>query len=281
MMQNSMALVLGGGAIGSAIAIDLFHIKVPTAIVLGSTNIELRRNISFADTFELGKKMIHNILATFISPEDLSIKKETPEGISELWLKAIDYHIHNRSIPVWKKGEFIQYLDKLQPQVIINTAQYDFPEISLQDAPLVLGLYPFHKPGIDCHFSIESRYNYWMGEIYSEIPPPTKEIDFSFFRNPFEEIKAPLTGTFLALRPIGHPIKVNQAIGKIDQIEIRSPYQGEIWGILHSGKIVEKGQPLARIYETHSNFAFENFGFNHRIISGAILKKVVKFLQAN
>ena len=182
MRQNTVVLVLGGGAIGTAIAIDLIHIKVPTAIVLGTTNIELRRNIAFSDTTELGKKMISNILATYISPEDLSIQSETSKEFQETWLDAINFHIDNRSITIWKKDEFPQYLNKLHPFVVFEEADVFVPNEQYGDilnptAELVIDyVKKYQKFHVSCMFIFQDEkqfsrvcYDGWHQKIMGRV----------------------------------------------------------------------------------------------------------------
>lgn len=275
MKNKSLALVLGGGATGSAIATYLYRANFPTAIVLGDSRGDLQRRICFSEAAKVGRITIADCPGILIAPEDL--EKEFEANAADPWKAAVWYHIRNNTIPIWIRDEFPDFLNAFTEKIIIKTDDGDFSDVSIGDAELVIGLYPEQKPGQDCNIAVETRWNYWLGSVYRQVPPLRKALDSHFFKDPFEDIKAPIAGVFFAIKEIGDYVRNNEAIGKINDIEIRSPYQGEIWGLLHSGQLVETGAALVRIFQGRSDAAYTAFSFYQRAIAGAVLREIIRF----
>ncbi|NIU88057.1 MAG: hypothetical protein GWN56_12500, partial [Nitrosopumilaceae archaeon] len=144
-----------------------------------------------------------------------------------------------------------------------------------------LGCYPYHIPGKDCNVAIETRLNYRLGQIYY---PETQNIseekaDLHCFKNPFEYCTIPIEGVWIALKEIGEIVKYNEGLGKIDEVEIRSPYVGQIWGIAHSGKIYPPKTPIAQIYTGPATENFRYFSFRENAIAGGVLEAILKILD--
>jgi hypothetical protein len=199
MIDTSLVIVLGGGGIGSAIAHYLYSANIPTAIVLGNNTVILQRKISFYSAGKIGIKQIQDIKAELISPEELSALSNKIKSLDAIWIEAIHYRIKNKVLPVWTKHEFPKFIEMLMPKILIKTEPNEFSDIGIEAAPLVLGLYPHHKPGNDCHLSVESQLNYWLGTVYYSAPMGRKKVDLNFFKNPFEEIRSPISGVFVEL----------------------------------------------------------------------------------
>ena len=65
----------------------------------------------------------------------------------------------------------------------------------------------------------------------------------------------------------------------LDNIQIKSPYNGQIWGLLHSGHIVAHHEPLASIFTGSFNDGYKYFDFQHKAVAGTILREVLQFIQ--
>lgn len=276
-MKHLSCLILGGGEFASAIALYLWKSHIDVAMAVDASRFHLRRPICFAEAVVTGAKQICGMDGTLVSGEDL--KRSENSDFNEAWRAAIRYHIQNRFLPIFLLQDLPNFIKVLSPDILIHTEKVSFEGIGIDSADLVIGLFPLLEPGTDCHLAIETRQNYWLGETYHSPPSKQSEMDFNFFKNPFSTVTSPLEGTFIAEdKNIGDKIKYNQTLGRVGSIDIYSPYTGQIWGLLHSGRMVHSGQPLALIYEGPPSDMHAYFGFNHRAVAGSVLAQVEHFI---
>jgi len=274
--ERNLVLVAGGDEIGSAVAVYLAKSNVPTAMVVHDSEIHLRRPICFAEAAFSGKKRMEGVTAELVTAEDLDLVSQPDERLR--WKEAIDFKIRNGHIPVFLNSDLPAFPDVLGPTVIVRASESHVHEIEIDDAGLVIGFFPHHVPGKDCHVAVETRLNYWIGDVYAAAPDKRPDFDMRFFKNPFEHVNSPLEGVFAGMKNIGDKIRRNEPFGTVNEIEIRSPYEGQIWGLFHSGKIIQARQPLALVYEGVASDAYLYFDFKHRAIAGAVLTEMMRFL---
>lgn len=268
-------LVCGGGEYGSAIASYLWRAHLPVIIVVTSEESYLRRPICFAEAAFSGKKEIEDVQAVLINEKILD--QYTSDDLRLNWKAAIQYQLENQSIPLLIREEIPKLIEILVPDFIVKTTDENFRDLQMEDAKCVIGLHPYHQVNIDCHMSIETRMNYWLGSVYKTTPLQLLDFDMHFFKQAFSTVHSPLEGVFVSQREIGEQIRHNEALGKIDDIEIRSPNEGQIWGLFHSGRIIHIKQPMALIYEGKAKEEYRYFDFRSRTIAGSVLREILNF----
>lgn len=277
MTGNSLILILGGNEFASAIAVGLVRSGLPVAMMVHPQEWALRRAICFSDAVWLGQKTIQDVQAFFISENLLS----QFQGIDHIkqWKHAIEFYLKSYSMPVFLENDFPEFVETLKPQIIIKTHPEYLIDYPLDAASLIIGLHPWHIVHHHCHLSVESRSNALLGELFHEPPTSLPVFDPHFFKNPFEEITSPLEGVFVSLKNIGEKIMHHDALGTIQEIQIRSPYDGQIWGLVHSGRYVKAKQPLALIYQGFSDDAYQLFDYRHKAVAGTVLREILYFLN--
>lgn len=278
MNKTGLVLILGGGENASAIALYLRQSNIKTAMVVTDSEAYLRRSICFNEAAYTGKKVVENTVAILVSPEKITEQKGT--NFREKWQKAVFYHIQNREIPVFLKQDLPDFMEVLQPDIVVNTLSTSQIEVLPESVNLLIGMLPLHQPGQKCHVAIETRKNYQLGKQFIKETKLGQEFNYHLFKNPFSQIFSPLEGVFVGDKNIGERIKQNESIGRINDIEIRSPYHGQIWGLYYSGKMVKLKQPLALIYDGPAGEQYSEFDFAHRAVAGAVLKEVVRQFQS-
>lgn len=72
-------------------------------------------------------------------------------------------------------------------------------------------------------------------------------------------------------------MRYNEALGKVNDIEIRSPYDGQIWGICHSGRFMPARSRVAQIYQGPASDAYRDLGFREKAIARAMLEAVLSY----
>jgi len=277
MIQKQNILILGGNEYSSAIAITLFKCGFRPMLYLQNDDAYLQHHLCLGDAIHHGGKVISGVESSILSEDLLSKFKEM--NFPQQQISAIKYLQNDKKIPVISQINFNDIIELLNPGIIVLTEHKNIDNFAVDKAKLIIGLYPLHIPGKDCHFSIESRLNYSIGMNYStESEIHNKyEIDTHFFKNPLSECYTPIEGLWISLKKIGQKIRYNEPLGKVNDIEIRSPYDGQIWGLSRSGKFVAPKSPVALIYEALPTLDYKEYSFRHRIIAGAALELILQY----
>jgi xanthine dehydrogenase accessory factor len=276
MNERDPILICGGGEIASSIAIKLFRSGLNPVIYVTENEIFLRHNLCLGDAVYQDQKTVGDITATTIPEDLLNIDKTNsyPEKINS----ALQHVVKDRKIPILHQISLEDALEIAKPKIIIHTLSQEDPPITTNDSSIMIGCFPHHLPGKDLHFAIETRLNYRLGEIYT---PETEDVpddrdEHQFFKNPFEICTTPIEGVWVTYKSIGEKIKYNEPLGKMDEIEIKSPYDGQIWGIVHSGKFYTAKTTIAKIYTGLPTENYRYFSFQENAIAGAALETVLR-----
>jgi len=279
MDRETTVFIYGGNEIASAIALKLFNSNLNVVLFVTANEIFLRHNLSFGDATFQNQKTIDNVTAMTI-PEDLLANTNNNSTLQKV-KDAAEYIIKDRKIPVLHQGSLDEALKAMTPKIVVNTMASEASEMEFESETCVVGLYPDHSPGKDCHFAIETRLNYRLGEIYN---PETQDVsgvksEPHFFKDPFSLCPTPIEGVWVALKEIGEKTKYNDPLGKMNDIEIRSPYDGQIWGIAHSGRHYAAKSTIAKIYTGLPSENYRYFSFRENAIAGGVLEAVLRILN--
>jgi hypothetical protein len=200
MSKEETILIYGGDEIASAIALKLFNSKLNVVIYVTADEVFLRHNLCFGDATAQNQKTIGNVTSVSI-PEEL-MANDNNDSFREKIRVATLHIIKDRKIPVLHELPIAEALKAISPKIVINTILPDASELALEDTTYVIGFYPNHSPGKNCHLAVETRFNYRLGEIY---PPEAQNIpedreEHHFFKNPFEICTTPIEGIWVALK---------------------------------------------------------------------------------
>lgn len=275
---SKIIAICGGGEIASAAAIRLFKCGYEVVMFAGREENLLRYHLCLGDALFQGQKTVEDITATIL-PEDL-LAEQQEKSFADPMLSGIRYLLKDRKIPVLEAAEFEKTIALLSPQALVNAQPASTAPIpvSIDHAPLVIGLHPFHQPGVQCHFAVESRLNYFLGRVISAgIHLPEEFSPGDFFKDPFAHCQTPVEGLWLSLKAIGDAIRYNEPIGKINEIEIRSPHDGQLWGLAHSGRFLPAKSPVALIYQGRASEQYRYLSFRENAIAGGIVQAVMQF----
>ncbi len=274
--SQKTVFICGGDELASATALKLFNSGFDVLLAANEEENLLRYHLCMGDTLTQGQKTIENATATLLSDDILADPGlKSPEV---KFTKAVYYAFRDRRIPVIHLSDLEQAISFMSPGIIINFYSKRISPVSIDDAPLVIGMYPLHTPGVDSHVVIDIRLSFFLGRIY---PPncqiPVDEQSEHFFHQPFAFCQSPVGGVWLALKNIGDSIAYNEALGKVEGIEIRSPYDGQIWGMTHSGKMIEPRSKITLIFKGKPTQLFRYLGFKENTIAGGILEAILQF----
>lgn len=278
MPSRNRILLIGGNPVASAISVRLTYAGYDCVHFISGTEENLRYHLSFGDAVFRGSRTIDGLTAATFSEEKFA--EDVAKGLSEEELLAenISYMLADKKIPVLHDIEVEKAVEAVQPSAIILTGKTDSPTL-LDSADLVVGLHPHHTIGKDCHVMVDSRLCQSLGKVFT----PGEEINEGltienrFFNDPFAYCHSPIPGAWIAGKSIGDVVEEDEALGKIESIGIRSPFAGQVWGIAHSGRLMDARGAVAMILHGEPSEDVFQLDFRERSIAGGILEAVLRF----
>ena len=268
-------LVYGGGVVASATAAQLHQCGYHVSIYVPDDEQYLRHQLSFGDAIRHEKRIVEGVTAIPLPPELLAEKPEEP--LKDKLRRVVRRIQKDRLLPVINQFDLAAVVDALAPAVIFRTDHPPQTDIEIDSAALVIGCFPHHTPGVHCHAAIAALHHRMLGKVLlagDTLPAPRD--DRAFFHNPYAECHTPVPGVWVALKQIGDMVAYNEPLGKVDEIEIRSPYNGQIWGLLHSGRFVSAKDRLAEIFEGREREDYLEWGFTERAVAGSVLNVLLR-----
>ncbi|NOX35931.1 MAG: hypothetical protein GXO78_00165 [Calditrichaeota bacterium] len=273
-------LILGGNELASATALELVQAGFAVMLYVSPDETYLRYPLCFGEALRAGQKTIGDLTASIIPEEKLAqIQGKT---FAEKMIQVAQFLLLDRMLPVLSDVPLRELLAVLETVIVINT----LPEETLklpEDAAngIFLGCFPEHRGHSQYRLLVETRWNYQLGKI---VPPDAEDLhkhrlDPHFFHFPFQTCHTPIEGLWVSVKEIGETIRYNEAIGKVDAIEIRSPYDGQLWGITHSGQFVAAGQNVALIYTGRPTEFYRDYSFQERAVARGFLSAVLKLIR--
>lgn len=228
--RKTKILVRGGGDLGSGTIYRLHRAGFPLLVLESEHPSAIRRQAAFCEAVYKGKKEVEGVTAALA---------DDPEQAEVLRLQGL--------IPVLADPEGIS-IRMWKPDVLIDaTIAKKNIGISMDMAPLTIGLGPGFEAGRDVHFVIETMRGHDLGRILTEgsAQPDTGIPGVIGGYGKERVIHAPSAGIFRALKQIGAEVQKNDLIGRIEtgseSIDVRTEIGGILRGILPDGFPVCKG----------------------------------------
>jgi xanthine dehydrogenase accessory factor len=227
-------LIRGGNDIGSAVAHRLFTAGYPVMILEAPQPLTVRRGMAYAQAIYDGRVTLEGVTA------------ERVPGVEQ-----VEGHLRSRSaIPVLgASGDAV--LDALHPQVIVDARmrKKERSTSRITDAPLVIGLGPGFRAGVEAHVVIETNRGPNLGRII------TKGEADAYTGEPLEiaghskdrYLYAPHPGVFRTPYTLGDQVEEGQAVGEVGGTTLTVKVGGIIRGIVKDGLAVAQGAKLVDI----------------------------------
>ncbi|KXG74271.1 selenium-dependent molybdenum cofactor biosynthesis protein YqeB [Thermotalea metallivorans] len=232
MKTRGMVLIKGAGDIASGVAHKLF--RCGFAVVM--TEVEkptcVRRKVSFANCIYEGTWEIEGIRAKKANTKD--------EILKILEEQMIPVVVDPRGA-IKDQLDFWVLVDGIMAKKNTGTRK--------GDAPLVIGLGPGFRAGMDVDVVIETHRGHHLGRVIWEgeaeantgIPGEVEGYDIQ------RVLKAPVGGIIKHVKKIGDFVRASEVISWIGHVEIRTTMDGVIRGLIYEGLEVPKGCKIGDI----------------------------------
>jgi xanthine dehydrogenase accessory factor len=233
-MTALRALIIGGGDIGSAVAMALFRQGLRVLVAERAGSPHARRGMAFTDALFDGVAVLEGVTARRL--QDIA-------GLEECW-DAGDV-IPVTTVPESELMEIIRF------DVLVDATmrRKGVPPDRRTLTGVCIGLGPGYVPGHNCHVAIETQWGEFMGRVLRDQPPAER----SGGPRPLAGIArerfaiAPRTGLWRTEAALGQAVQAGAEVGRLDGLAVQAPISGHLRGLTRDGVEVTAGQRLLEV----------------------------------
>ncbi len=253
-------IIKGAGDLATAVAHKLFRSGFPIIMTEVEKPLCVRRNVSFANCIYVGTWEVEGIKAKKATNLQ-NIKDILNEGMVPV-IADMECNIRNEIKP-------LALVDAILAKRNTGTSK--------NDAPIVIGLGPGFKAGVDVDVVIETNRGHNLGRLIFEgyasmdtgIPGEIKG------HTEDRVLKATRTGIVTNIKELGSIIKKEETVILIDGEEVKAKIDGIVRGLIYNGLKVTKGMKIGDI-DPRMEVAFTNtISEKGRCIAGGVLEAIL------
>jgi xanthine dehydrogenase accessory factor len=255
--------IKGAGEMASAVAWRLHMANLKKIVMLETANpLAVRREVSFCEAVHDGKKSIEGVNAALV---------QRPDEIKLCWHKN---YIAVVVDPQWK------ILDKMRFDVLVDAilAKKNLGT-NMDAASAVIGLGPGFQAGRDVHLVIETNRGHNLGRIITaggaELNTGIPGAMLGFTKE--RVLRAPADGVFQTQRNIGEFVKVDEIVGSVARIDVRTQIEGILRGLIRPKSQVFSGLKIGDIDPRGERSYCYTISDKARAIGGSVLEAVLRF----
>ncbi len=259
-----IALIRGGGDLGSGIALRLHHAGFKIVITEIELPLVLRRTVAFANAIFEKEMTVEGVKSKFISE-----------------LNNISSLLQSEIIPVLIDPE-LNVLNFISVDVLIDARMLkSFHPNNLGKKPLIIGLGPGFIANKNCHAVIESNRGHYLGRVLWEgsaqentgTPGKIGSVDNE------RVIRAPQDGLINNGISIGTIVKKGDLIGHIGNERIIACIDGCLRGLMHDGIYVHKGEKIGDLDPRLDPFLINFVSEKSLAIAGGVLEAITTYFR--
>jgi xanthine dehydrogenase accessory factor len=261
-LNEIVIAIKGAGEMASAVAWRLYMAKFTKILMMETASpLAVRREVSFCDAVRDGKKSVEEVNAVLI---------KRPDEIKKCW--------ENQEIgvvvdPQWRTLETMRFevlVDAILAKKNLGT--------KLDEASLVIGLGPGFVAGRDVHLVIETNRGHNLGRIITSGEAESNTGTPGAIGGFAEErvLRAPTDGEFQPRRDIGDYVKKDEIVGSVAGVDVPSPIEGVIRGLIRSGCRVFQGLKIGDIDPRGQVSYCYSISDKARAIGGSVLEAVLR-----
>ncbi len=224
-LKHLIILVRGGGEMATGVVHRLVRSGFRICITEIAEPLAVRREVAFCEAVFEGEKEVEGLKARRVA------------GKEEI-LRA------------WEEGKIPVIVD---PQCTIRGIL--FPDVlvdailakrntgtRMDDAPLIIGLGPGFRAGVDVHMVIETNRGHRLGRVIEEgEAEPDTDLPGEVSGYTWERVlRAPARGRFKGRKRIGDQVEKGEVVAEVDGLPLKSGIAGVLRGLLRDGLRVEE-----------------------------------------
>ena len=259
--KDLITLVRGGGEMATGVVHRLVCSGFRVCLTEIAEPMAVRREVSFCEAVFEGEKEVEGVKARRVSGEEEIFR-------------------------AWQKGEIPLVVDpectirrNLFPDILIDAilAKRNIGT-RMEDAPLVIGLGPGFRAGVDVHMVIETNRGHRLGRVIEEgEAEPNTGVPGEIAGYTWERVlRAPARGRFSGKRRIGDRVEKGEVVAEVDGIPLEAGITGVLRGLLRDGLWVEEGLKAGDIDPRGIREHCFTISDKARAIGGGVLEAILK-----
>lgn len=228
-MCSRLAVVRGGGDLGSGVALRLWRCGFDVIILETERPLAVRRTVAFAEAVYEGAASVEEAQAVLVPADAVSA------AVARSGVVAVVVDPKASVVPL------------LQPTVMVDAIMAKKNRgTSLDMAEVVVALGPGFEAGTDCHAVVETNRGPHLGRVLwrGQAMPNTGEPGRVEGVGKERVLRAPSSGTFRPARTIGDMVNRGDAIAQVGGLELVAPFTGLVRGLLRGNLEVMEGMKV-------------------------------------
>lgn len=251
-------VILGAGELASAVGHRLFRTGFDVVMTEIDEPLAVRRAVSFCAAVWQGRSQVQGV-----------------EG--RLWKLSDDLpdKLPHVAVVVDPLG---QVVSRWRPDVLIDGRILKRQgATSVAQAPLVIGLGPGARCGIEAHVIVETHRGHWLGTIIEQGSAlentgiPGEMQGYSKER----VLRTSAEGVICVRCEIGQMVQVGQVVATVGQAQVETKVAGVIRGILRDGTFARANLKLGDVDPRGDVRACYTISDKSRTISGGVLEAIL------
>jgi xanthine dehydrogenase accessory factor len=226
-------IVRGGGDLASGVILRLHRAGIKVVVTELAKPLVVRRAVSFAQAVYDGRVQVEEATGILV--------KNAEEAQTEM---------DRKNVPVCIDPEGA-ICAQLHSDVIVDARMRKIipDDLRLSDAPLVIGLGPGFRAGVDCHAVIETIRGPYLGRVIwqGQAIPDTGMPETVGQHQADRVLRAPTDGVLKGVAHLGDHLQEGAVIAEVNDVPIRAPFEGILRGLVETGLPVKKGMKIGDV----------------------------------
>ncbi len=260
-LSGLRVLIRGAGEMASGVAWRLFQSHFQILLTEIPQPLAVRRGVSFCEAVYEGSQSVEGVEA---------VRIQLLEECAAVW--------RSHRIPLLIDPELSQAF-KLKPQVLVDAilAKKNLGT-RITDAPLVIGLGPGFRAGIDAHLVVETQRGHNLGRLYSqgEAEPDTGVPGTIGGFSGERVLRAPVAGIINPLKAIGDGVEAGEVVAEVDGVPVLARIPGVLRGLIRKGTPVTAGLKIGDVDPRGIPLYYQTISEKARSIAGAVLEGILR-----
>jgi xanthine dehydrogenase accessory factor len=262
-MFEHLVVIKGAGDLASGVAFRLVRSGFPVIMTELPQPTVVRRSVAFAQAVFDGHTHVEGI------PACLAGSAADARTLSRTGSVAVLVDPETRS------------LSELRPTVLVDAAIAKRNTGTRRDAaPVVIGLGPGFRAGVDVHAGVETNRGHRLGRgILSGVAEPDTGVPAPVGGYGAERVlRAPADGMFAAARCIGDALTAGDVLGHVNGQAIVAPFDGCLRGLIQTGVAVHTGMKIGDVDPRATREHCFTISDKALAIGGGVLEATLYFL---
>ncbi len=230
--HDTWVVVKGGGDLGTGVAVRLRRCGFGVIVTEIPAPTVIRRTVAFAEAVHAGRHVVEGMEARRVGAA-----ADVPDAL------------RRGIVPVLVDPD-ANLARSLGPDILVDaTVSKRNMGTRITDAPIVIGLGPGLKAGVDCHAVVETNRGHDLGRVIleGEAEPDTAVPGVIAGASTERVLRAPCDGVFRATRAIGDRVAPGDVVATVDGDPVATSIGGILRGLLRSGLRVEAGLKIGDV----------------------------------